>query len=74
VDLLVEHGGRLIAIETKFTENPDHSALKGIKALKKFYGEALFEKGHIACRTQSPFPLDKDVEALPVSHIDQYLE
>ncbi|HDG97422.1 MAG TPA: hypothetical protein ENG73_04540 [Desulfobacterales bacterium] len=72
--MLVERGGRLIAIETKFAESPDHSALKGIRALKRFYGEALFEKGYIACRTQLPFPLEEDVEAVPGSHIDQYLE
>lgn len=74
VDLLVERGGRLIAIETKFSESPDHSALKGIRALKRFYNDSLFEKGYVACRTRLPFPLDEDVEAVPGSHIDQYLE
>jgi len=72
--LLVERGGKLIAIESKFAENPDRSTLKGIKALKKFYGETFFEKGYVACRTPSAFPLDNDVEVVSGSLIDQYLE
>lgn len=73
VDLLVERGGKFIGIESKFAENPDQSSLKGIMALKKFYGEDFFEKGFIACRTPHPFPLARDVSAIPGSLIDEYL-
>lgn len=36
VDLLVERGGKSIAIECNFSENPDLPDLKGILALKTF--------------------------------------
>jgi len=73
VDLLVERGGKFIAIESKFSENPDQASLKGILALKKFYGEDFFEKGLIACRTSHPFPLSGKVSAVPGSLIDLHL-
>ncbi|MBN1103061.1 MAG: ATP-binding protein [Deltaproteobacteria bacterium] len=73
VDLLVERGGRFIAIESKFAENPDQTSLKGITALKRFYGDDLFDAGFVACRTPHPFPLTEDVTAIPGSLIDQYL-
>ena len=73
VDLLVERGGKFIAIECKFSENPDQADLKGILAVKKFYGEALFDKGLVACRTAHPYPLAEDVTAVSGSLIDQEL-
>ena len=73
VDLLVERGGRFVAIENKFSENPDHATLKGIQALKKFYGGEFFEKGLIACRSPHPFPLSEEVSAVPGSQIDLHL-
>ena len=73
VDLLVERGGKFIAIESKFAENPDHSSLKGVMALKEFYGDDFFDKGLIACRTPHPFPLAEDIKAIPGSLIHEYL-
>lgn len=74
VDLLVERGGRFVAIECPFAEKPDPSSLRGVTALRKFCGEALFKKGSIACRTHHPFPQSGDVEATPGRLIDQSLE
>ena len=74
VDLLVEQGGKFIAIESKFAENPDQDSLKGVTALRKFYGEGFFDKGLVACRTPHPFPLSADVSAIPGSLIDQHLD
>ncbi len=73
VDLLVERGGRFVAIESKFAEKPDQVSLKGILALKKFYGKDFFDKGLVACRTLHTFPLGEGVNAVPGSMIDQYL-
>lgn len=55
VDLLVEIGGRFIAIECKSTENPSSDDLKGFRAIQRFYGEKVLIKGVIACRTPHPF-------------------
>jgi predicted AAA+ superfamily ATPase len=73
VDLLIEQGGRFVAVESKFSENPDIKALKGIKALEKFYGEDSVTVGFIASRTASPYPLSKKVQAISGSHIDQHI-
>lgn len=74
VDLLIEHGGRFVAIEAKFSEVPDPAALKGMDALRKFYGEKCLLAGYIASRTRRSYPLSETVHAAPGSFIDQYLE
>jgi predicted AAA+ superfamily ATPase len=51
VDLLIEQGGRFIAVEAKFAENPDQADLKGFQALENFYGEKSMISGWLACRT-----------------------
>lgn len=73
VDLLIEQGGLFIAIEAKFSENPDVKTLKGIQALEKFYGDGSVTTGFIASRTENSFPLSEKVHAIPGSDIDQYL-
>jgi predicted AAA+ superfamily ATPase len=73
VDLLIEQGGRFIAVEAKFSENPDVKALKGIDALKKLYGEDGVTAGFIASRTENSYPVSEKVHAIPGSDIDQYL-
>jgi len=74
VDLLVEHGGRFVAIEAKFSETPDHTALKGFDALRKFYGEDCITAAYVASRTQRSFPLSDLVQVVPGSRIDSYLQ
>jgi hypothetical protein len=73
VDLLVEQGGRFVAIEAKFSEAPDETALKGVDALLKFYGENCLSAGFVASRTQRSYPLSDKVRAAPGSIIDQFL-
>jgi predicted AAA+ superfamily ATPase len=74
VDLLIERAGRFTAVEAKFTETPDHTTLKGINALKKFYGEKSVATGYIASRTANSFPLSENVQAIPGSFIDEFIE
>ena len=73
VDLLIEKGGQFIAIEAKASENPDEKALKGIQALKKFYGDQSLISGYIASRTDHAYPISDQVKAVPGSLIDQYI-
>jgi len=73
VDLLIEQGGRFIAVEAKFLENPDVKALKGIHALEKLYGEGSVTACFIASRTENSYPVSEKVHAIPGSDIDQYL-
>ncbi len=51
VDLLIEQGGRFIAVEAKFAENPGQADLKGFQALESFYGENSMISGWLASRT-----------------------
>lgn len=73
VDLLIEQGGRFIAIEAKFTEHPKESSLKGIYALENFYGEGSLISAYIASKTANPYPLSDKVLAVPGSNIGKYL-
>jgi len=74
VDLLVEKGGRFIAIEAKFAEIPDRSATKGIIALKNFYGEESLRRGYIASRSSREFALADGIFAIAGSGIDRHLD
>lgn len=73
VDLLVEAGGRFVAVEAKFSESPDEADLKGLNALKKFYGKPYLRAGYVASRTQHAYPLSDKVQVVPGSLIDQFL-
>ena len=73
VDLLIEQGGRFVAIEAKYKENPDQTSLKGIKALKNYYGDDSLISGYIASRTTHTYKLSDDVKAIPGGQIDHVL-
>ena len=70
----MEHGGRFVAIEAEFSEAPDKTALKGLDALQKSYGEDCLIAGYIASRTQRSYPLSDKLLAAPGSFIDPFLE
>ena len=74
VDLLIERGGQFIVIECKLTEHPDRSSLKGINALKKFYGEENLIAGFIACKTPAPYGLSEKVSAIPGNAVDRFVD
>jgi hypothetical protein len=46
VDLLVEWGQRLYAIDCKHNESPDRHDLRGIRRLREFYGDASLRDRH----------------------------
>jgi hypothetical protein len=71
--MLIEQAGRFIAVESKFTETPDSSSLKGINALKKYYGDESLVSGFIASRTKNVYKLDEKVTVIPGSRIDAVL-
>jgi len=72
VDLLIEQGGRFIAVECKYAEKVDPSALKGLKALMNAHGKKSLLAGYIASRTPRSYPLDY-VSVVPGSFINTYL-
>ena len=73
VDLLVEQGGRFLAIEAKFGETPGRSSLKGFRALEQFYGDKSIIAAFVACRTKDTYPIETDIQAVPGSSIDTVL-
>jgi len=73
IDLLIEQGGRFIAIECKYSEQPDMSSLKGMRSLAKLHGEESLITGYIACKTSRPYPLDNKISAISGSSIDSVL-
>jgi uncharacterized protein len=73
VDLLIERGGRFVAIECKYAENVDQGALKGMRALVKAYGRESLIAGYIASRTVRAYPLSDGVSVVPGSFVGGYL-
>ena len=61
VDFLIDKGGQFYAIECKLTANPDKNDIKGLKALKKYYGEKNIIKSFLACKVNTPFMFNKEV-------------
>lgn len=73
VDLLIEQGGRFVAVECKYAENVDEKDLKGLRALKKEYGATSLIAGYVASRSDRSYPLSESIEAVPASSISEYL-
>lgn len=74
IDVLLEQGGKFIAVECKYTEQPDTSYLKGMKVFEKLYGEESIIAGYIACRTPLTYPLGNKFAAVSGSLIETVLE
>jgi len=64
VDFIVEHGGRLIPVEVKWTENP---TLHDARHLLPFLAEnqPAAEHGYVICRCPRPLQLHDKITALP---------
>jgi predicted AAA+ superfamily ATPase len=67
VDLLVERGGRFLAVECKLSEQPGKESLRGLRAFAGMYGESALEQGFVAARTSRPYTLQDDP---PVRAVD----
>ncbi len=64
VDLLLEMGDRLLAVECKLSEQPSSRDLRGIRRLRDFYGAERVQHAYIACTTQAPFAIDEGASAV----------
>jgi predicted AAA+ superfamily ATPase len=64
VDLVIEQGDRLFAIECKVTEHPSGRDCRGLNRLIEFYdGELAIAGRYIACTAQQPFAVTETVQA-----------
>ncbi len=63
VDLLIETGTTLTAIECKLTERPSNRDTKGLTRLVSFYKNISEIKCFIACTSPQPFGITENVEA-----------
>jgi hypothetical protein len=61
VDLLIERGRQLIAVECKLKERPAREDLKGIQRLQAFYGRDEVVKAYLACPVDMPFDLEPGI-------------
>ena len=61
VDFLIDTGGKLTAIEVKYSKNPDvEKVKKGYNSLKQFYGDKIVEKFIIATTGKEDHKIGKD--------------
>ncbi len=63
VDLLIERGAGLVAVECKVTERPTASDVRGIMKLTDFYGNQAITAAFIACTADQPFMVTDKVLA-----------
>lgn len=64
VDFIVEHGGEIIPIEVKWTENPTRSDARHLHAfIAEQKGKA--KRGYIVCRCERAMQLDEHITAIP---------
>jgi predicted AAA+ superfamily ATPase len=73
VDLLIEEGGRFVAIECRYAANIDRRDLKGLKELAREYGDDALTRTYVASRTAKSYPVADSIDAVPGSFIDMYL-
>lgn len=65
VDLLIEENGKLYPIEIKRTATPDKKTVRNFKSLDKL--GLPVGHGGLVCMTEKPVPLNKNVDAIPMS-------
>jgi uncharacterized protein len=63
VDLLIEQGAGLVAVECKVTERPTARDVRGIMKLTDFYGSQAITAAYIACTADQPFMVTEKVLA-----------
>jgi len=73
VDLLVEKGGRFVAVEAKYIENPGMRDLKGVSRLIQAYGSDAVLSALLVCRTPHVHDLDAPGKAVPADRLTDYL-
>lgn len=73
VDLLVEEGGRFVAVEAKYTENPDQRDLKGVSSVIQSYGPDAVLSALVVCRTRHIHGLDAIGKAVPADRLTNFL-
>ena len=62
VDFVIDRGGRLELIESKFTELPTGSDAVNLRFVREVVGAKRVGRCLVACRTPNPFPLTDGVE------------
>jgi predicted AAA+ superfamily ATPase len=64
VDYIIEHGGEIIPIEVKWTENPTTSDARHLRTfMAEQNGKA--KRGYVVCRCARPMQLDTNITAIP---------
>lgn len=74
VDFVIHHGGRITLAEAKWTELPDERAAANLrKAASKWHGNAV-RRMAIICRCPNPYPLEDDIDVIPLRDVGRLLE
>lgn len=64
VDLVIETGSRLVAIECKLSERPGAQDTRGLGRLQEFYGDEAIIHSFLACTTTQPFDVSNTITAI----------
>jgi len=69
VDFVVDVGGRLELLETKWTEVPTASDAVNLDFVRNVVGKSRIASRAIICRTSNSFPIAEGLRALPVMEL-----
>lgn len=72
VDLIIEHQGKVVAMEIKSTDNPKKSHLKGLLKLGKLLGEKT--ESILVCNSKQTWPITDAIKALPWQNLPEFLQ
>jgi len=72
VDLIIEHQGKVVAMEIKSTDNPKKSHLKGLHQLGKLLGEGT--ELILICNSKQSLPITETIKALPWQKLPEFLQ
>ena len=64
VDFIVEHRGKLIPIEVKWTDRPDASDARHLRGFLRDH-KKVASIGYVVCRCQRPLELTPQIHAIP---------
>ena len=70
VDILIDRGGRLTAVECKLSETPGRGEARGFGALAALYGADAIDSAFVACRTSRSYVIDDPSRARAVNVLD----
>lgn len=71
IDLIIEHEGKILAMEIKSTDNPKKSQIRGLDRVSKLFDKEV--QSILVCNCKQTMPATESIKAIPWQQLPQYL-